>query len=74
MKLIVLAFVFNFILNCWPKTNIINPFTCTCQSAHGIMSSVVMHGYCYFGKLDVALKRIRLYYERHIFQQNWNSS
>ena len=23
MKLIVLAFVFNFILNCWPKTNII---------------------------------------------------
>ena len=22
MKLIVLAFVFNFILNCWPKTNI----------------------------------------------------
>ena len=24
MKLIVLAFVFNFILNCWPKTNIIN--------------------------------------------------
>ena len=30
MKLIVLAFVFNFILNCWPKTNICTIWNIIC--------------------------------------------
>ena len=39
MKLIVLAFVFNFILNCWPKTNIAgNIARCGCPlSLFGLM-------------------------------------
>ena len=35
MKLIVLALVFQFVISCWPKTNIVTPIishTATCTS------------------------------------------
>ena len=51
MKLIVLAFVFNFILKRWPKTNIIKKkITITSQSPRK---------YCYFDAFKIFLSKIK---------------